>query len=162
MAILVAESRSGELVDALYPPWKTRAPTTTLSTYPLDAASVSTKGVSGITGNSVNVAIPVKAEVVATEKEVPAARVVVEAKVPGAMTVADKLAVMVSVPDAVSSTSFVVEVKLTTSVLPPLPVRVITADAPPEAGSVYVVSVGALPPVIDVMCPVLLVITSVG
>ena len=90
----------------------------------------------GTMGEAVNVAIPVKVEVVATEKEVPAARVVVEAKVPGAMTVEDKLAVMVSVPDEVSSTSFVVEVKLTTVEAPVLGVRVIFAAAPPEAGRV--------------------------
>ena len=87
-----------------------------------------------------NVAIPVKVEVLLAVKTPPEVRVPVVDRVPGAIMVLERLAVMVSVPDEVSSTSFAVEVKLTTVEVPVLGVRVITAVAPPEAGSVYVVS----------------------
>jgi hypothetical protein len=92
------------VVVALYPPWKTRAPTRTLSTYPLDAASVDATGVSGIVGNAVNVAIPVKVEVLLAVKTPPEVRVVVVDRLPGAMTTSGKVAVMVSPADSVRVT----------------------------------------------------------
>ena len=94
----------GPAVLASYPPWKTKAPTTTESTYPLDAASAASTGVTGITGNAVNVAIPVKVEVVLAVKTPPEVRVPVVDRVPGAIMVLERLAVMVSPADSVRVT----------------------------------------------------------